>query len=296
MTWPLTALVAVAAVITAGWIALNRWQRWQRQLLMEGMALLAPAAGRGGSRDSALTDTRMGESQPRRVGAAQSQLDSGFPAVTDATRTLQSAVADLTAPSSSPVSPVNRSLPAVNGGASRARRYGRGVVSAAAALAAGAVMVIGERPALLAYVYLGAVLMPLVVCDLRLHRLPTCFIAPAYPVALAALTVDAAVTGEWSRLGAAALGCLILGGAYVVLCALPGGLMGLGDARLAGALGAVLAWVSWNTLLIGALGAFVLAFVAALPSLLRRHTRLQARVPFGPYMLASAALAIAAGT
>ncbi|PRY09895.1 type IV leader peptidase family protein [Kineococcus rhizosphaerae] len=168
-------------------------------------------------------------------------------------------------------------------------------MAAGAVLAVGATLTIGERPALLLYVYLGAVLLPLLVCDMRLHRLPTCFIAPAYPVAAVAFLADAVMTGEWSRLLHAVLGCAVLGGVYLVLCAMPGGLMGLGDVRLAGVLGAALAWISWEALLIGALGAFVLSFLVGLPQLLLRRTRLQSRVAFGPYMLLASVLAVAAG-
>jgi len=277
MTWPLTALIAMAAVITAVWITLNRWKCWQDQLLAEATASMAPAVHRDDDHDVASPDAMTG-------GAAVSATSVG-PRLT--LRRIE--------PSPATGAPAPGTLAAGDWSSPRSRRQRWGFAAAAAVLAVGAVLVIGERLAVLAFVYLGAVLVPLLVCDVRLHRLPTCFIAPAYPVVAAALTADAAVTGEWARLGVAALGCLILGGAYLVLCVMPGGLMGLGDVRLAGVLGAGLAWVGWDTLLVGALGAFVLSFFVALPRLLLRRMQLRSRVPFGPFMLAAAALSVAAG-
>lgn len=274
----MSALIVALAVVAAGCIALNRWRRWEQQLRAESSAL-SSLSSRGDEHADVEAEADVWVSP---AGLSRSRTES----MTTAPSQTAAATLSATAPE------------AARGGTwgSPGARWPRwGLVATAAVLAVGATLTIGERPALLLYVYLGAVLLPLLVCDMRLHRLPTCFIAPAYPAAAVAFLADAVVTGEWSRLVHAVLGCAVLGGVYLVLCAMPGGLMGLGDVRLAGVLGAALAWISWEALLIGALGAFVLSFLVGLPQLLLRRTRLQSRVAFGPYMLIASVLAVAAG-
>ena len=299
MTWPVTVLIVVAAIAAGGWIALNRWHRWQQQLLTEATA--APSrtsdvvlmSSHSAQTVNAETADQAGVGQAGAAPQLTLQRPAASPVLGATARTDETAANTPTSRPSAPNAPAGQLRPAAQN-AMDTRWWRWGFAAAAALLAVGAVAVIGERPALLAYVYLSAVLVPLLVCDVRLHRLPTCFIAPAYSVVAAALLADAAVTGEWTRLRTAALGMLILGGVYLALCLMPGGLMGLGDVRLAGVLGATLAWVSWDALLAGALGAFVLSFLVGVPRLLLRRTRLQTRVAFGPYMLISAALAVVA--
>jgi leader peptidase (prepilin peptidase)/N-methyltransferase len=68
--------------------------------------------------------------------------------------------------------------------------------------------------------------------------------------------------------------------------------MGFGDVKLAGVLGLTLGWLGWGQLAIGGfLGFFLGAVVGGLLMLLGRARR-KSKIPFGPFMLVGALLAI----
>lgn len=157
-------------------------------------------------------------------------------------------------------------------------------------------MVLGEGavPVVAAYAYLAVTGVVLAVIDARTHRLPNRIVLPAYPV-LAVLFASACVLGApWSSLLRAIAGGALLFAFYWMLWRAGG--VGGGDVKLAGVLGAAAGWAGWQALALGALaglvlgGAFGLALVA-----LRRASRRTA-VPFGPFMIAGAAVGIVAAT
>jgi prepilin signal peptidase PulO-like enzyme (type II secretory pathway) len=258
-------LTALLAAVLAIWCARNRWGRWEHQRLAELAASASSSDGVVGL---------IGH-QGQLARAASAAPGGGVVA----------------APAPTPVRAGAVGLPEARCGLLGARGQGALAVMAAV-LGAGAGVLVGPRPVAIAFVYLAAVAGALVYLDVRLHRLPTCFLKPAYPITALAVVGDAALTGQWSAAGAAGLGALTLGGAYLIMCLLPGGPMGLGDVRLAGVLGAVLAWVSWSALLAGAFGAFVLACLIAVPGLMLRRRAAGSHLPFGPFMLLAAAAAV----
>jgi leader peptidase (prepilin peptidase)/N-methyltransferase len=67
----------------------------------------------------------------------------------------------------------------------------------------------------------------------------------------------------------------------------------MGDVKLAGLLGLHLGWLGWGAVVVGAFAAFVVQAVVALVLLAARRIGLRGELPFGPAMLAGAALAIA---
>jgi leader peptidase (prepilin peptidase) / N-methyltransferase len=113
-------------------------------------------------------------------------------------------------------------------------------------------------------VLLGAV-------DLRWRRLPDVLTLPMYPV-FAVLLSD-----QWVR---AVCGCLVFGGAHLVVRLVRPAAMGGGDVKLAGALGAVLACDGWLSLVWAAGGA---GLVSAGVGLVTRRRD----VPHGPGLLAA---------
>ena len=68
--------------------------------------------------------------------------------------------------------------------------------------------------------------------------------------------------------------------------------LGMGDVRLAFVLGLYLGWLGWAAVVLGALAGFVVQAVIALGLLATRRIRLRDELPFGPAMLAGAALVI----
>src|SRR5437899_1629105 len=74
--------------------------------------------------------------------------------------------------------------------------------------------------------------------------------------------------------------------------ALPG--LGFGDVRLAGIVGGMLGYLSWSTLVIGAFGGFLLGAVAGLAVIAGRRGDRRTALPFGPFMIGAALVAIVA--
>jgi len=154
---------------------------------------------------------------------------------------------------------------------------------------------VGPAPGLPAYLYLAAVGVALIAIDVAVHRLPDRLTFPSYPIVAVLLVGASAVDGEWAALGRAAAGAAVLYGVYYLLAvAAPGG-MGFGDVKLAGVLGAVLAWAGWAPLLLGAFLGFLYGGLVSLALLLARRATRRTRVPFGPFMVAGALTALVLG-
>jgi leader peptidase (prepilin peptidase) / N-methyltransferase len=68
--------------------------------------------------------------------------------------------------------------------------------------------------------------------------------------------------------------------------------MGFGDVRLAGLVGGVLGYLSWSAWAIGAFAGFVLGAVVGLGLIAAGRGGRRTAVPFGPFMVAGALLAV----
>lgn len=147
---------------------------------------------------------------------------------------------------------------------------------------------------LVAFLYLAAVSIALALIDLETRRLPNVLVLPTYAVGAVLLTAAAALGGQWAHLASAGVGLAGLGLGYLLLAiARPGG-MGLGDVKLAGALGLYLGWLGPETLAVGSIAGFLLGGGAGLVLLLRGAGR-RATIAFGPWLLAGAWVGILAG-
>jgi leader peptidase (prepilin peptidase) / N-methyltransferase len=147
-------------------------------------------------------------------------------------------------------------------------------------------------PDLPAFLYFGAIGIALALIDLECRRLPDAIVLPSYPVLVLLLTASAWWRGDWWSLARAGIGGAALFGFYLVLAlAHPAG-MGFGDVKLAGLLGGILAYLSWPALLIGAFGGFLLGAVAGVVVLATGRGGRKTALPFGPFMIAAALLAI----
>jgi leader peptidase (prepilin peptidase)/N-methyltransferase len=68
--------------------------------------------------------------------------------------------------------------------------------------------------------------------------------------------------------------------------------MGMGDVKLAGVLGLNLGYFSLGSLLLATLFAFVSASLVVLGGMLLRKLSMKSHVPFGPFMILGAAIAL----
>jgi len=154
---------------------------------------------------------------------------------------------------------------------------------------------IGPVAETLAFAVLAAVGIALAWIDLDTQRLPDVIVLPSYIVVGALLVTAAAVTGEWGALLRAAAGAGFLFAAYFAMAfAYPAG-MGLGDVKLAGLVGLALGWLGWGELAVGGFGAFLLGGAFALVLVALGRAKRGSGIPFGPWMLLAAAVAVFAG-
>ena len=100
--------------------------------------------------------------------------------------------------------------------------------------------------------------MALAWIDVAVQRLPDVLTASAYAGTAGLLLLAAAVSGHWRDLGRAVLGGLALAAAYLIFAVISRSALGLGDAKLAGSLGTLMAWSGWPTLIAGTFAGFLL--------------------------------------
>ncbi len=144
------------------------------------------------------------------------------------------------------------------------------------------------------YVYFAIVSVPLAVVDLRTHRLPNAWTLTAYPFVALGLLLPTVASGSWSDLGRALAGGGILLGLYVVLHLVNPSGMGMGDVKLSGPMGALLAWLSWSVLLVGTFLGFALGAVVGIALMALGRAGRKSALPFGPFMLAGTWIAVLA--
>lgn len=175
-------------------------------------------------------------------------------------------------------------------------RADAGVLALTAAVSAALALRLGPSPALPAYLYLAAMSVALTVVDVRTRRLPDAITLPSYPagvilLGLAALFVDNGL----SRLVSALIGMAALYLAFLVLFVIYPKGMGFGDVKLAGILGLYLGWFGAAVLLVGAFLGYLLGGVYGLVAVIAGRATRKSAIPFGPFMIAGALLAIFAG-
>jgi len=147
---------------------------------------------------------------------------------------------------------------------------------------------------LLAFLYLGAVSIALALIDLDTRRLPNVLVLPMYVVGAVLFAAAALAAGQWQPLASAGIGLAGVGICYLLLSVARPGAMGMGDVKLAGALGLFLGWLGPDTLAVGVIAGFLLGGGAGVVLLLRGAGR-RASIAFGPWLLAGAWVGILAG-
>ncbi|MFI5926601.1 prepilin peptidase [Micromonospora sp. NPDC051543] len=166
-----------------------------------------------------------------------------------------------------------------------------------AALAAVAVLVLVGPPlgALPAVAWWLGWTLPAVLVDLAVHRLPDRLTLPAAGgtwLLLGVAALAGAGAGPWVRAVAAGTGLALLFAASTLLLGRRG--FGLGDAKLALGVGALLGWYGWPVLVLGLLLTFGLSALVSLGLLVARRVRWTTHLPFGPFLLLGTAGALLA--
>ncbi|WP_458107117.1 A24 family peptidase [Arthrobacter sp. R3-55] len=158
-----------------------------------------------------------------------------------------------------------------------------------------------------ACLYFLVMAVQLTVIDVRSHLLPNRIVFPSYAVAGVLLVAASLLTlfadvGPEHHLSAdlfAVPGLRVLAGGavlwlfYFVLRLIHPPGMGFGDVKLAGVLGLYLGYLGWSHVFAGTFAAFILGGLWSLAILATRRGTLRSAIPFGPFMLAGAAAAMA---
>jgi leader peptidase (prepilin peptidase)/N-methyltransferase len=154
---------------------------------------------------------------------------------------------------------------------------------------------LGFSPVLPAYCYLAAVGVALAVIDIQHRRLPDALTLTSYPVTLVLLGLAALGTrGGGHHLADALIGMIAAGLLYLLLALIYPSGMGWGDVKLAGLIGLYLGWFGATVLLAGLLAGYLLAALTGIALLVTRRATRKSQIPFGPFMLAGALIAILA--
>lgn len=151
---------------------------------------------------------------------------------------------------------------------------------------------IGLQAELPAFFYLGAIGVALALIDLDVKRLPNAIVLPSYVVALVLLGAAALFDGELGPYLRAGLGMAALFGFYFLLALVYPAGMGFGDVKLAGVLGLYLGWLGWAEVVTGAFLGFLFGGVVGVALMAARKAGRKSQIPFGPFMLVGAFVAI----
>ena len=158
---------------------------------------------------------------------------------------------------------------------------------------AGTVGLVGVQWTLASFFWMVTVTVALSFVDLRSYRLPNRVLVPGTVVGLVLLSGGALLDGRIADVPEA----LASGLGYSVALLIPAlatrGAIGMGDVKLAFLLGLFAGYGGWATTVAALVSAFLLAGAVGVVLLaLRRITR-HDHLPFGPFMVAGAWLAIA---
>jgi leader peptidase (prepilin peptidase) / N-methyltransferase len=142
-----------------------------------------------------------------------------------------------------------------------------------------------------AFLFLAGAGVLLAVVDLRHRLLPDRAVVPTFAVGALLLALAAVAERAWPDLLRAGLGAVVLFAVFLVLALISPAGLGMGDVKLAAVVGLYLGWLGWGAVVLGAFAGFVVQAVVALLLLASRRIGLKGELPFGPAMLAGAALA-----
>ena len=146
--------------------------------------------------------------------------------------------------------------------------------------------------ALPAYLLFAWLLLVVAVIDARTRRIPNRLTYPLTPVLLVLVGVAAVGNATPGAALRALLGGVAAFAALLVIALISPRGLGMGDVKLAAALGIALGYLSWGHVVLGVFGGFLLGGVIALVLLATRLRSRKDLLPFGPYLAASALLTV----
>ena len=145
---------------------------------------------------------------------------------------------------------------------------------------------------LLAWIFFAPISVALSVIDLKSFRLPNSLVLAAAISALLFVFLDSLFKGSWNEFQTAiTTGLLAVLFLWTVRLISRGG-MGMGDVKLALPIGLLLGYLGWESAVLGLFMAFLLGALAGIALIVFRGASRKTALPFGPFMLAGAWLAL----
>ncbi|HEY5104170.1 MAG TPA: prepilin peptidase [Acidimicrobiales bacterium] len=163
------------------------------------------------------------------------------------------------------------------------------------ALFAGAAARMGYTWALPAFLVFLAGMLALACIDAEHLVLPKRIVYPTLLMVAGLLIIAAAITGQWDRLGTAALCSLGWFAVFFILNFASPRYLGYGDVRLALVLGLALGWLGIRYVLLAFFAANLIGAVIGIGLIAAKRLRRDQQVPYGVFLALGAALAIYAG-
>ena len=181
-------------------------------------------------------------------------------------------------------------------GAWRSRPWVTGLLAGGGASVA--VLLVPDLALAPAWIALAWIAAPIVRTDLSRHRIPDLLNVAAVGAGAVLLLVPL----EGDAYGRAWLAALAVTAAMLALALIGPSGLGMGDVKLAPALGLYLGYLGWNAVLVGIVAGFVLGALAAVVVLIRDAARrrplagaLRTALPFGPFLLLGTLVGLASG-
>lgn len=128
--------------------------------------------------------------------------------------------------------------------------------------------------------------------DVSEHRLPNRILYPWGLTTVGVLLGVTLLTGDLSGLLRALAAALVWSGAFLAVRLAHPPSIGMGDVKLVAVLGLYTGHLGWSTVLAAVVLAVLLGGIVAVGLLISRRAGRRSRIPFGPFLLLGAALAL----
>ena len=145
---------------------------------------------------------------------------------------------------------------------------------------------------LISLLALATLTVPLVVTDIKEHRLPNSLTSAGFIAGVGVSVISAIKESSYGPLIHTLSVALLAGCAFLLLNLFSRGGMGMGDVKLAIMLGALIAPFGWQVLAMGFIVAFILGGICGLILLVIKKANRKTLIPFGPYLLVGAWLSL----
>jgi leader peptidase (prepilin peptidase)/N-methyltransferase len=166
---------------------------------------------------------------------------------------------------------------------------------ATAALFGAATSVIGADWVLPAYLWFIGVTVAITLTDPDHKLIPNRILFPSSVVGVLLLGVGAVIDAQLPDFGRAILGATAYFAMLLVVALVARGGFGFGDVKLAWFLGLYATYLGWSELLVAVFLPFAVGGVVSILLLITRIKGRKDAIPFGPYMVIGAYLAITFG-